>query len=314
MTMRARHYGYLPPASLVVQAGLTLIELMISLALGMLVVAAAIMLLLSSKTSFTVEDDTSRLLDAGRFAIENISRSVRQTGYENLESEKVPIVSLATDPPNIRGVDDATLPLTSGPPPAPTTLVNHHSDILYLQYFGAADGTVVNCAGIAVPTPLDVPGSSVYFVRQIANDEPELHCGYSDAAGNFTSTALVSGVESFQVLYGIDTTNDGIPDRFLSATELINLAPASAADNWKKVVAVKVALLMRGARTQRADAQNETYQLFGAPYSSTSDPGSTFSEADPSLPATERSRTRKVFSTTIQLRNRTAGGNMAPLS
>ncbi len=297
------------------QAGLTLVELMVSLTLGMLVVAAAMLLLLSSKSSFTIEDDTSRLLDAGRFAIENISRSVRQAGHEVLGGEVPPIVSQPTDTPNISGFDNSTLPATGG--------VQGHSDILQLRFFGNADGSIVNCAGITVPavTPAGTSerGWSIYFVRQVSNGEPELHCGYTDpTTASFMTVALASGVESFQVLYGIDHDDDGVPDRFVTATTLMTLDPQAALPNavnslWKKVVAVKVALLLRGARTQRADAQNMVYDLFGAAYDDKADLGSQFSEADPGLPASERSRTRKVFSTTIQLRNRAAGGNVVAL-
>ncbi len=305
------------------QAGLTLVELMISLVLGMLVVAAAILLLLSSKSSFTIEDDTSRLLDAGRFAIENISRSVRQTGYEALGGETVPIVSQPTDAPNIRGFDDATLAASGGLPPTPIPEPGHHSDILQLRYFGNPDGSIVNCAGIQVPEVFSVAdtydkrGWSTYFVRQVPGGEPELACRYRDTGNQVQSVALASGVESFQVLYGIDRNDDGIPDRFLSATELDQDLLAGLPDTrdslWKKVVAVKVALLLRGARTQRADAPNITYDLFGANYTIGADLGTRFHEDDPSLPADERSRTRKVFSTTIQLRNRAAGANVAAL-
>ena len=319
--------GRRPPfvAASFLQTGLTLVELMVSLALGMLVVAAAMLLLLSSKSSFTIEDDTSRLLDAGRFAIENVSRSVRQAGHEVLGGDDVPIVSQPADTPNISGFDDSTLPATGGLPPSPVAALAGHNDILQLRFFGNADGSIVNCAGITVPavTPAGTSdndrGWSIYFVRQVRNGEPELHCGYRDqTTGSFASVALAGGVESFQVLYGIDLDNDGVPDRFVTASKLIELDPQAAQPHaidslWKKVVAVKVALLLRGARTQRADAQDVVYPLFGAAYDDPADLGSRFKEADPGLAANERSRTRKVFSTTIQLRNRAAGANVVAL-
>lgn len=306
------------------QAGLTLVELMISLALGMLVVAAAILMLLSSKSSFTIEDDTSRLLDAGRFAIENVSRAVRQAGHEVLGGETAPVISQPTDTPNILGFDDTTLSATGGAQPGPVAVSANHNDILQLRYFGNDDGSIVNCAGIPVPAVTSAAASdsgrgwSIYFVRQVNKGEPELHCGYLDSTGRFQSVALAGGVESFQVLYGIDQNDDGIPDRFVTASKLVALDPQAANPRavnslWKKVVAVKVALLLRGARTQRADAQNMVYDLFGAAYDDPADLGSRFREADPGLAASERSRTRKVFSTTIQLRNRAAGANVVAL-
>ncbi|MGT2429876.1 PilW family protein [Cupriavidus basilensis] len=52
---------------------------------------------------------------------------------------------------------------------------------------------------------------------------PQLMCGYRarDASNKeisntaITSVPIISGVEVFQVLYGVDTNNDYIPDRYL---------------------------------------------------------------------------------------------------
>ena len=66
------------PSGAAGQAGLTLVELMIAIVLGMLVVLAAIALLLSTKATYTHQDDATRLEDTGRYALEIVTRALRQ--------------------------------------------------------------------------------------------------------------------------------------------------------------------------------------------------------------------------------------------
>lgn len=303
--------------------GLTLVELMISLALGMLVVSAAIALFLSSKSSYTVEDDTARLLDNGRYAIESVTRALRQASFENLASYgAVPIVSNPNDSPNIFGTDDGTLVDGGTGVPAPSSMGEKHSDILETRFFGSPDAVMLNCAGTAIAAPTSAAladaqrGWSVFFVRPNPPGEAELRCGFLNTAGVFDSTPLASGIESFQVLYGVDLDGDGVPDRYLAASDVSALDPTGVQPSapgsvWKRVVGVKIAMLMRGQLTQRADAQNSIYDLFGNGYINLADAGTRINEG--SIPAVERSRTRKLFTATIVLRNDSAGGTVVAL-
>jgi type IV pilus assembly protein PilW len=87
--------------------------------------------------------------------------------------------------------------------------------------------------------------------------------------------------------------------------------PSAPGSVWKRVVGVKIAMLMRGQLTQRADAQNSVYDLFGTVYNKPADVGTQIDEA--SIPAAERSRTRKLFTATIVLRNDSAVGTVVAL-
>jgi type IV pilus assembly protein PilW len=320
------------------QSGLTLVELMISITLGMLVVASAMTLLLSSKSSYVTEDDTSRVLDTGRFALEAITRSIRQAGFENLESDEAPIVAPAIAVSNIYGYDDRTFPSTftvSGSPPRPipsnTASGANSNDVLMLRFFGVSttptgtvsDGSIVDCsgnkiAGVSNPAQADQGrGWSIFYVKalDLAAGEAELMCGYKDSSGIFKSVPIASGVESFQVLYGLSTNIDRIPNRFVTSATLKALDPSddgtSATSKWKDVVAVKISLLIRGGSVQRADVAKDVFNMFGREYADAKDYGSRVDEAV--LPVAQRSRTRKMFTTLVQLRNSAKGGNASPL-
>lgn len=314
-------------------AGLTLVELMISLALGLLVALAGASLLLSTKSGYAAQSDASTIEDAGRYALENISRSLRQAAYEDWDTDQAPIVSRAVYSANIAGFDARSLKSASEGIDMPLAKAVNGSDILAIRFFGSGggtdgDGTMVNCAGFSVPAPAsqaaaeDERGWSIYYVAEDATGEPELYCKYRGGSG-WTSQAIARGVESFQVLYGVDTDGDGVMNRLCTATEVDALddtlvlegvnAIERARDRvrktyWKKVVLVKIALLMRGARIVREDVQKIRYDLFGRDYAATHaaiDVGTTIDEAR--LGKASKNRMRKVFSGTIQLRNPAAG-------
>jgi type IV pilus assembly protein PilW len=63
------------------QAGLSLIELMISITLGLVLMAGVVQMFISSKTVFTTQQSMSRIQETGRLAIEFLSRDIRMAGF-----------------------------------------------------------------------------------------------------------------------------------------------------------------------------------------------------------------------------------------
>ncbi len=98
---------------------------------------------------------------------------------------------------------------------------------------------------------------------------------------------LVEGVESMQVLYGEDTdaTPDNIPNRYVSARDVLN---------FSNVVAVRVSILLRSVKQLPwRTASSETYLL-----------GGMDNDTAVRLTSPSDKRLRKVMSTTIKVRNR----------
>lgn len=314
------------------QFGLTLVELMVSMTLGLLVVMAATGLLVSSKSSYVAQDDDAHVQDTGRYALENITRAVRQAAYENWDATEAPVLAGEAISANLRGFDSARLKETTSGLESPIPVNVNGSDVLAVRFFGAGegggDGTMLDCAGFAVAAPAahadadESRGWSIFYVAVSSSGEPELYCKYKGSK-NWSMEAIARGVESFQVLYGLDSDGDGLPNRMLNATAIQALddalvldgadAAAKALDlnrktHWKKVVLVKVALLVRGALTTRADQADRKYDLFGSDYADTyaaTDSGVRIDETK--LAAGIRKRTRRVFASTIQLRNQSGG-------
>lgn len=63
------------------QAGLSLIELMISITLGLVLMAGVVQMFVSSKTVFSTQQSMSRIQETGRLAIEFLSRDIRMAGF-----------------------------------------------------------------------------------------------------------------------------------------------------------------------------------------------------------------------------------------
>lgn len=315
------------------QNGVTIVELMLSIAIGMLVILAGITLLLSARTAYLFQDDATRVQDTGRYALEVLARAIRQSAYENRDDKAAAVVAADALSPSIRGFDAASLKNQTDDLSLPSSESVNGSDVLTIRFFGAGggthgDGTVVNCAGFGVPAVASPAaaeagrGWNIFHVAKDAGGEPELHCKYRGENG-WMSQAVARGVESFQVLYGIDLDDDGVPNRFMRAAEVDALDARSAAGlsgkpvpdatgngvtHWKKIVVVRVAILVRGTRNGQEEEGPAEFDLFGRSYAD------AYGDADQgtrirtkSLPRSVRNRLRKIYSATIQLRNPASG-------
>ena len=279
--------------------GWSVIEFMIAIVLGLIVTLLASGLLLASTSNYRHHSDSTTLADNGRYALQIMADAIRQAGYVNWDSESAPIGLVAGD--SIDGRDAASISKASDGISVPLAPVAHGSDVLALRFSGVGDGSSLNCAGFNVPAPasVDERGWSIFYVAADTDGEPELRCKYRGASG-WGADAIVRGVDSFQVLYGVDTDTpfDGVPNTWLNATAV------HALDDWKHVCSIRIGLLLHGDSNSRSDTVNTHYDLFGSDYSDAhaDDAGVRLMDAD--FSEQERRRPRRVFSMTVALRNR----------
>lgn len=329
------------------QSGLTLIELLVALALGLLVTVIAATALLLSQQGYRAVDATTSLRDRQRFAVDLITRLVVQTGFQDFGASRVSLRANAAqatgiDPePDIFGWNNAvyanpgTLALSestsvsNGSRPGACTVSDtsckNGSDILAVRFQGisasptstASDNTMINCSGqgeSGLPTgALNDRSISMFHVTRAASGEPSLSCSYySFGSGTWVNTPILEGVESFQVLYGTDGVNAGVAtsvgaaqdfvlDRWLRADQLtVSGSPVATRDNWRRVRAVRIGLLMRGSAGATQQSVAATYQPLGSLYvpatADSADPG-------PSLTVAADGRVRQQTAFTVHLRN-----------
>jgi type IV pilus assembly protein PilW len=192
----------------------------------------------------------------------------------------------------------------------------NQSDALLVRFSGAGsatdpsrpDGSMTDCSGYpvaarwidAMATPAHAVTNLLYIAAD-ADGQPQLLCRYPsrrdgriDGSG-WTSGALVLGMESLQLRFGLDTTGDQLADTYVKASELAD--SVGGAPGWRHVRAVQVAFSLRSTHAGAAPAFEAIQPAFPpAPADS------ALADLQSAL-RTQPSRLRRSFATTVRLRN-----------
>jgi type IV pilus assembly protein PilW len=118
-----------------------------------------------------------------------------------------------------------------------------------------------------------------YYAGTNANGNPALFRRYMEGA-NMVTEELVEGVENLQFQYGEDTTGDSLANRYVNAANVTSFA---------NVVAVRIGLLMHTEEEVSAETDTSTYNVLVQVID----------------PADDR-RLRRIFTSTVKLRNKGA--------
>lgn len=158
------------------QTGLTLIELLIAIAVGLVLIAGLLGVLVFSGQTDRLMGESARMQENARFALDAIGRELRMAGCRS----------------------DITTPVASIFPadskfPAAGQIINGTNNSISLRYQGSPDGTVRDCLGNPVPA-----GTTVTIDFSVVDQE--LIC-QSSLGG---STALVDRVGELRVRYGMN--------------------------------------------------------------------------------------------------------------
>lgn len=312
-------------------AGWSLVELMVGLALGLLVAAAGTTAFYAIHAGYTMVADDIRLEQRGQQALDQVAALLRHAGLRPFETPfetpfemafempfqtpfdrtpeapgfPMPASMPPVQPLPLIGSDDCGQPSLASPPGCGSRGIGA-SDAVLIR-FGGVDGAgrpaygdryVTDCSGYPL-VPRDERYArdgaiNLLYVGLAADGEPQLLCRYIGHAGGWSSGALVRGVETLQLRYGVDGDGDGRVDRFLRASEL----SASGADNWRRVRAVQVAMVLRGDR--RPARPSGPVPLLPARAA-----GETGDDIE-FVPASQPGAVRRVFATTVWLRNAAA--------
>ena len=300
----------------ITQRGLTLVELMVSLVLASLVTLAAVGLYSVGVSSFRTVDAGQEIQDNGRFALEVIGQAARQAGFENyaegygLRWTETYITNTALFP-TVRGANNAKVSSVATVDDDGTSANGGHnnSDTIALRFHGAslqsdrtkADGSMIDCQGVAQTAPLlandlsDV-AISLFWVKVDGTGEPSLQCisRGNPASPSRNTQPIIKGVETFQVMYGVDTNADSTPERWVSGNDVTN---------WTQVSAIRVGFVLRGApgssqgELDTTDVNDRKLYPLGKTFTGTNtDAGLVFTPPNDG-------RLRRVFNATFTLRN-----------
>lgn len=220
------------------QQGFTLIELMVAMLIGLILTLAALQLFMTNQRTFSLQQAVAELHEDGQQAIRYMVADLRQAGRGSAIAGAIPPIDLVNSS-------------------------NGANDTLAIHYWGTS-----TCAGDTYPTENEI--HNVYSVNNQV-----LQCR---SVLTNTTVDLLSGVESFQVLYGIDSDKDGE----LGVTQFVT-ANNLAADSV--VVAIRFALLLSSDRFRQSQSASTTHWVLEQ-------------KVD-----TSDSNLRRVFNSTVQLRN-----------
>lgn len=246
------------------QSGLSLVELMIGIALGLLLTGAALSMLIVSKETYRTTNTLSRVQENARYALDTLAKSIRLAGYRDPEYGGTldPIYDGecgSFDPCTENGAGNASdrIALWLDPPPN--------------------DGTETDCTGSVIEAEQDI--ANVYYVAETADDVFSLVCrGYDVGDGSWVASAqpLIDGIDRLQILYGL--IEGGRINQYVSADRV---------PEWHQVGAVRVSLLVStGQETGSSDEKVREFLLL---------------DAEPLV--VEDRHERKTFSTTVAIHN-----------
>lgn len=298
------------------QAGFSLVELMVALAIGLIVSLAVMIGYLGAAQSQRGQTDLSRLQESARFAFDLFGRETRNAGFANNTDNQpgIKFVALGTNTASnsmLAGSNDQSSPtLPDGSNPA----VINKGDVITFRYYGsdtldytAADGTVLNCTGTAIRAQ-QMNEDTLYIARDPNNTqtdpagEPTLFCAsriYSVStqtwtAGTGSPVPVIPGIESMQFLYGEDTDADGVINHYVPAVAL-------ASPDFTQVNGIMASVVVR-TPTLSGFSAAQTLNHFGTVYA----PGNTAPANDVGsvFAAPGDARIRRVFNTVFSLRNK----------
>ncbi len=301
------------------QAGVTIIELMVAITLGLLITSGVGSLYVQGSRSYAQDDRYLRMVENGRFAVDVIARDLRMISFwgEMLDPGAISTALSAGEDCDIDLFDGATaiqanntttspavtqFDLGTGTCPALTGSVRANTNQLALKHTegagltsGQADDTVYvrtnGSTGSFIEYEAGVtaaPGTGfadwayaprLYFIQD--NGGTPFLCRLSLDGTAFTAVTsdecLAEGVEQLYVQFGVDSDDDGVANQYLANPSAAQMA---------QVVTARVHVLVRAPAADAHYDNTKTYTL-----------------GDLSIAAPNDGFYRRVFSTTVRLRN-----------
>ena len=218
-------------------SGISLIELMIAMGLGLILIAASIKIFISSKQSYLMVEELNEIQENGQFAALFLSKAIQMAGYSDPDDGALPHLFLAEG----ECVSTDSFCTSNG--------TGNGSDKISIQLNPTFDE---DCTGTTVPS--DVVLSNVYYIAT-NNDVSGLYCrGYAPDSDTWYSeeTLLVNGIDRLQFQFG---TLDSGEYQFFTADDI---------DDWATVNSVRFALLAAAIENQSISEKERNYALLDA--------------------------------------------------
>jgi len=253
------------------QAGISLVELMIALALGLMLVAGLYTMLSSNQQTYSAVRTNTQLSDSERRIELVMDKMLNQAGFRNYarvrDKEKLPAATVS-------GANGTTLNWRTGQAITGVnnsngvTGVKNGTDTLTIRFYGSskndmdpslsaaadlttADDTIFDCSGTSRSRNNLV--TMTFFVDESNN----LKC-YDNLSQ--TATIMETGVENMQFRF-----------RTSGETAQFIVAPAANSSDWNNIQIIEYAMLVAKAYQQGMTNQVRTFQLLDTTVTSSAD-------------------------------------------
>lgn len=298
------------------QRGLSLVELMVAMTIGLFLMGAVVIIYVNTSTTSRSSTLESQMNEDASLALEVLQQQIRLAGFSSVDASGARLFpgravfgcegtpSSTSDTPfqnlacNVAGTGPDAL------------AVRYEATVLNSQPVTNAAGATVpgNCAnegidawnaqaeGAASATPLSLADNR-YYIANDADGTPSLFCRGRTGAGFGTAIALIPNIEDMQIQYAVTalpTAGNPIPHQVAGYVAANNVALGATAANWSRVAAIRICLLARTAQTAPTGDN------------STSDLGQ-YVDCDGAVQTNTDRRLRRAYVTTIQLRNMRPG-------
>ncbi len=191
------------------QKGLSLVELMIAITIGLILMTGVVKVFLSSKNTYSNQQALSRVQETGRLAIEFLSKDIRMAGYTGCSSRTgVPPTNTLKTPTAfkfnfagaIMGYTSNAMPASNGLSPAP--LNSPVTDVISVR---GAYGTGVEVTQTNSATEV--------YIKPDATTTETNGCGTTDRVSGFcvNDIVMIADCTKSRVFQITDIPNSGNP-------------------------------------------------------------------------------------------------------
>jgi type IV pilus assembly protein PilW len=268
------------------QQGLTLVELMVSLTIGIFLLGAVGIIYVNTTTTSRSSTLDAQMNEDAALALELLQQQIRLTGFTNVDASgnlQFPGVAIrgcdgdtaSTNPgASFTDVDAdfSALACNGGGTRSDSFAVRYEATLLNSQPVNvggaqqpgncAHEGMAAWAVTLAEGVPVRVPATTIaladnrYYIRNDADGTPSLFCQGRTGAGFGAETALIPNIEDMQVQYAVTSlpvAGNPIPHQVAGYVDadhevLTRASVAPQPDPWTRVAAMRVCVIARSAR------------------------------------------------------------------
>ena len=256
-------------------SGFTLIELMISLVLGLLISAAVIQVYLTNTKTASTQKSGSELQEASVFGLQQLESHLRLANLGNSVTSITDTTAgggIVISPENIGLASSDTsknfyFTRTGGD----SNITGINSDQLTIQFKNTTGVKIADCESADIDPKATV--IERYFIRSSSTTGQGLllacdagrvtDTGITGLSANYQSggSEVILGVDQFKILLGIqtDAPSDAGLMRYLTASEYLALSGTKP-----PITAVKIGLIVRGSSPVIGSNVATSFKLLGA--------------------------------------------------